>query len=122
MAPGAYLATVATVARLLGGPDGVRPDVFLAGTLLGFCAAAVSCAGPILAMRRLRPRGPAVQLAMRAAGVATAAIVVAVTASATALTGLSLRALRFAGYFFVPTSAQMVVVVTAYGQWLPPLR
>jgi hypothetical protein len=111
--PGAYLATVAAVSRLLGGPNGVSPGVFLAVTLLGFCAAAVACAGPILAMRRLRPRGPAVRLAVRAAGVATAAIVVA-TASATALTGLSLWALRFGGSLFLPTNAQMVVVVTAY--------
>jgi hypothetical protein len=112
--PGAYLATVATVSRLLGGPNGVSPGVFLAVTLLGFCAAAVACAGPILAMRRLRPRGPAVRLAVRAAGVATAAIVVAATASATTLTGLSLWALRFGGSLFLPTNAQMVVVVTAY--------
>jgi hypothetical protein len=112
--PGAYLATVAAVSRLLGGPNGVSPGVFLAVTLLGFCAAAVACAGPILAMRRLRPRGPAVRLAVRAAGVATAAIVVAATASATALTGLSLWALRFGGSLFLPTNAQMVVVVTAY--------
>jgi hypothetical protein len=98
VAPAAYLATIATVARLLGGPDGVSAGVFVAVTLLGFGAAAAACAGPILAMQRLRPRGPAVQLAVRAAGVATAAIVVAAAASATALTGLCLWARGFAGY------------------------
>jgi hypothetical protein len=97
-APAAYLVTLATAVRLLRGPDGVSPAVFLAFTLLGFGAAAVACAGPILAMQRLRPRGPAVQLAVRAAGVATAAIVVAAAASATALTGLCLWARGFAGY------------------------
>jgi hypothetical protein len=113
--PGAYLATVATVDRLLRGPFGfVSPRVFLAVTLLGFCAAAVACAGPILAMRRLRPRGPAVQLAMRAAGVATAAVVVAATASATALIGMDLCALGLGGLLFVLTNAQIVVVITAY--------
>lgn len=98
IAPGAYLVTLAATVRLLGGPDGVSPWVFFAFTLLGFSAAAVACAGPILAMQRLRPRGPAVQLAVRAAGVATAAITVAAAASATALTGLCLWARGFAGY------------------------
>jgi len=98
VAPVAWLATVATVSRLLGGPDGVSPGVFVAVTLLGFGAAAASCAGPILAMQRLRPRGPAVQLAVRAAAIATAAIVVAGAASATTLTGLFLWARGFAGY------------------------
>lgn len=97
-APGAYLVTLAATARLLRGPDGVSPSAFLAFTLLGFGAAAVACAGPILAMQRLRPRGPAVQLAIRAAGVATAAITVAAAASVTALTGLFLWARGFAGY------------------------
>lgn len=98
VAPGAYLITLATVTRLLGGPDGVSPWVFLAVTLLGFCAAAIACAGPIAAMRRLRPRGPAVRLAVRAAAVATAAIVVAAIASVAALAGLCLWARGFAGY------------------------
>jgi hypothetical protein len=98
VAPGAYLVTLATTVPLLRGPDGVSPWVFLGFTLLGFGAAAAACAGPILAMQRLRPRGPAVQLAIRAAGVATAAITVAAAASATALTGLFLWARGFAGY------------------------
>src|SRR5258708_24279161 len=98
VAPGAYLLTLATAARLLRGPDGVSAWAFLAFTLLGFGAAALACAGPILAMQRLRPRGPAVQLAVRAAGAATAAITVAGAASATALTGLFLWARGFAGY------------------------
>jgi uncharacterized membrane protein YozB (DUF420 family) len=96
--PAAYLVTLRVVVALFGGPDGVSPAVFLAVTLLGFGAAAAACAGPVLAMQRLRPRGPAVQLAVRAAAVATAAIVVAGAASATALTGLFLWARGFAGY------------------------
>jgi hypothetical protein len=51
---------------------------------------------------------------MRAAGVATAAIVVAGAASATALTGLTLWALDFGGHVFVPTQVQLVVQVTGY--------
>ncbi len=114
VAPGGYLVTVATVARLLGGPNGVSAGVFFAVTLLGFGAAAAACAGPILAMARLRPRGPAVHLAVRAAGVATAAIVVAAVASAIALTGLSVWALGFAGHQFVQTQIQLVVQLAGY--------
>jgi hypothetical protein len=113
VAPAAYLATVATVARLLGGPDGVSAGVFFAVMLLGFGAAAAACAGPILAMQRLRPRGPAVQLAVRAAGVATAAIVVAAAASATALTGLCLWARGFAGYHSGAVLSGYLAVVAA---------
>jgi hypothetical protein len=112
--PAAYLVTLRVAVAPFGGPGGVSSGVFLGVTLLGFGAATVSCAGPILAMRRLRPRGPAVRLAMRAAGVATAAIVVAGAASATALTGLSLWALDFGGHVFVPTQVQLVVQVTGY--------
>jgi hypothetical protein len=96
--PAAFAGVLAAVARIFGGPEGVSPRVFLAVTLLGFCAAVVSCAGPILAMQRLRPRGPAVRLAVRAAAVATAAIVAAGVASVTAVAGLCLRAPGFAGY------------------------
>jgi uncharacterized membrane protein YozB (DUF420 family) len=113
VAPGGYLVTVATVARLLGGPAGVSPGVFLAVTLLGFGAAAASCAGPILAMQRLRPRGPAVQLAVRAAAVATAAIVVAGAASVTALTGLFLWARGFAGFHSGAVLSGYLAVVAA---------
>jgi len=113
VAPVAWLTTVATVARLLGGPDGVSPGVFFAVTLLGFGAAAASSAGPILAMQRLRPRGPAVQLAVRAAALATAAIVVAGVASATALTGLFLWARGFAGYHSGAVLGGYLAVVAA---------
>jgi uncharacterized membrane protein YozB (DUF420 family) len=111
--PATYWVTVAVIARLLGGPDGVSPAVFFAVALLGFGAAAASCAGPILAMQRLRPRGPAVQLAVRAAAVATAAIVVAGAASATALTGLFLWARGFAGYHSSAMLSGYLAVVAA---------
>jgi hypothetical protein len=113
VAPAAYLVTLRVVVALLGGPDGVSPAVFFCVALLGFGAAAVSCAGPILAMQRLRPRGPAVQLAIRAAGVATAAIVVAGAASATALTGLFLWVRGFAGYHSGAMLSGYLAVVAA---------
>ena len=86
------------IARLWRAPDGFSAALFLAVTLGGFAAAAVACAGPILAMQRLRPRGPAVQLAARAAGVAAAGIVVAAAASGVAAIGLGLWARGFAAY------------------------
>jgi hypothetical protein len=113
VAPAAFLVTLAVSVRLLRGPDGVSPAVFLAFTLLGFGAAAIACAGPILAMQRLRPRGPAVQLAVRAAAMATAAIVVAGAASATALTGLFLWARGFAGYHSGAMLSSYLAVVAA---------
>jgi hypothetical protein len=113
VAPGAYLLTVGVTARLLGGPDGVSFWVFIAVTLLGFGAAAAACAGPILAMQRQRPRGPAVQLAVRAAAVAAGAIVVAAAASAIALTGLCLWARGFAGYHSGAVLSGYLAVVAA---------
>jgi hypothetical protein len=100
--PPAYMALVATVARLLGGPNGVSAPVFLLVALAGLAAAALSSAGPILALRRLRPRGPAVRLAVRAGSVATGAIVVAGAASVVAVAGLAYWVPAFAGYHSSP--------------------
>ena len=74
------------------------PWWFLALVLLGFVAAAVSAAGPGLALRRLRPEGPAVIHATQAAGVAAATMVLAGAASIVAAVGLYLWAPAYAGY------------------------
>lgn len=111
--PPAYLGLVAIVARLFGGPDGVSPWLFLGITLLGFGAAGLTCAGPILALRRLQPRGPAIRLAVRAGGVATAAIVLAGAASVVAVSGLSLWARGFAGYHSAVVLGGYLAVVAA---------
>jgi hypothetical protein len=66
----------------------VGPWWFLALLILGFAAAGVSAAGPILALRRLRPRGPAVTLAARAAGYAAVTMSLAGVASIVAVLGL----------------------------------
>ncbi len=97
-APAAFFGVLTAVVRVFGGPGGVGPWTFLAVVLFGFVAAVIACAGPILAMQRLRPRGPAVRLAVRAGAVATGAIVLAGSASVVALAGLCLRARHFAGY------------------------
>jgi uncharacterized BrkB/YihY/UPF0761 family membrane protein len=68
------------------------PWWFLALLVLGFAAAGVSAAGPIVALRRLRPGGPAVTLAARAAGYAAVTMSLAGVASTVAVLGLYLWA------------------------------
>jgi hypothetical protein len=85
-----------SVADLANG--GVGPWWFLALVVLGFAAAALSAAGPALALRRLRPEGPAVVLAARAAVLAAGTIGLACAASVVAALGLYLWAPAYAGY------------------------
>jgi hypothetical protein len=113
VAPAVYYVTLAVTARVAGGPDGVSPWLFLTFTLLGFVTAGIACAGPIAAMHRLRPRGPAVQLAAKAAGLAAAIIVVAGAASGIAAVGLCLWARQFAGYHDPGVLAGYLTVVAA---------
>jgi hypothetical protein len=113
--PAAYLAVSAAIGGLVRQaaarvvPGQARPVVdlangnvgpwwFLALVLAGFAAAAVSAAGPGLALRRLRPDGPAVTRATRAAGLATATMVLAGAASIVAAVGLYRWAPAYAGY------------------------
>ncbi len=112
VAPGCYLAAVLLIARLFAHPEGFSAALFLGVTLGGFAAAAVACAGPILAMRRLRPRGPAVEIATRAGGLAAACIVVAAAASGVAAIGLSLWARGFAAYHQAGQVGAYLAVVT----------
>jgi hypothetical protein len=85
-----------SVADLANG--GVGPWWFLVLVVLGFAAAVLSAAGPALALRRLRPQGPAVVLAARAAGLAAGTIGLACAASVVAAVGLYLWAPAYAGY------------------------
>lgn len=98
IAPGSYMAALLLATRLTPHPNGFSGLLFLGVTVGGFGAAAVACAGPILAMARLRPRGPAVHVAARCAGVAAASIVIAAAASGIAAIGLGLWARDFAAY------------------------
>jgi hypothetical protein len=111
IAPGAFLAAFVLTARLVPHPTGFSPLLFLAVTLAGFAAAAAACGGPILAMSRLRPRGPAVHLATRAAGVAAGSIVLAAVASGIAAMGLCLWARDFAAYHQVAQVGAYLAVV-----------
>jgi hypothetical protein len=98
IAPAMYLIVLAATVRLIHPAHGVGPWWFAAFVILGFTAGGISAAGPGLALRRLRPRGPAVRLAARAAGVAAAAISLAGAASIAAAAGLYSWAPQYAGY------------------------
>jgi len=140
--PAAYLAVSAAIAgplrqaRVRVVPWQARPVVdlangnlgpwwFLALVLLGFAAAVVSAAGPGLALRRLRPDGPAVIHATRAAGLAVTTMALAGAASIVAAVGLYLWAPAYAGYhqgwqlaIYLPAvllSAAVAVVSAARG-------
>ena len=76
----------------------VGPWWFLALVVLGLAAAALSSAGPGLALRRLRPNGPAVVLAARMAVLAAVTMALAAVASIVAAVGLYLWAPPYAGY------------------------
>jgi hypothetical protein len=113
--PVTYLAASAVVAGLVRQPAArvvpwqsrsvvdlangmVGPWWFLVLVAAGFVAALVSAGGPGLALRRLRPDGPAVVLAARAAGLAAAVMGLAGAASIVAAVGLYLWAPADAGY------------------------
>jgi hypothetical protein len=114
LAPAAFLAFLAGLARFISQPDGIGPWWFLAVTLAGFAAAATAAAGPGLALCRLRPRGPAVRLAAIASAVATATMLVACAASVIAGTGLSVWAHGFAGYHqAAPIGGYLALVMAA---------
>jgi hypothetical protein len=113
--PAVYLMAAFTIGSLVGrsgprvvpwqsGPvadlanGGVGPRWFLALVILGFAAAALSAAGPALALRLLRPEGPAVVLAARAAVLAAVTMGLACAVSVVAAVGLYLWAPAYAGY------------------------
>jgi hypothetical protein len=113
--PAAYLAATAAVAGLVRQPAArvvpwqprsvvdlangmVGPWWFLALVVCGLAAGVVSAAGPGVALRRLRPDGPAVVLAARAAVLAAVAMGLAAVASVVAAVGLYLWAPGYAGY------------------------
>ncbi len=84
-------------------------------TLAGFAAAMAAAAGPGLALRRLRPRGPAVRLAVVAAAAAAATMLLACAASVIAGTGLTVWARQFAGYHQAGPIGGYLALVTIAG-------
>jgi hypothetical protein len=114
VAPATYLLGLISTFGLIRHPHGVGPWGFLAVTMAGFAAAAIAAAGPGLALRRLRPRGPALRLAAAAAGLAAAIMAVAAAAIVVAVIGLCLWAPDFAGYHDATLpGVYLALVVTA---------
>jgi hypothetical protein len=112
IAPVTYLAGLIATTRLVGGAQGISAGWFGVVTLTGFAAAAIAAAGPALALRRLRPRGPALRLAATAAGVSAAVMAAASVAIVVAVTGLCLWAPSFAGYHHATIPAIYLALVT----------
>ena len=117
------------VADLASG--GVGPWWFLALVVLGFAAALLSAAGPALALRRLRPEGPVVVRAARAAALAAGTMSLACAVSVVAVIGLYLWAPATPGYHeswelavYLPAVllAGAVAVVSAARGLRPPGR
>jgi len=113
--PVAYLAGLVMTVKLVGGAQGVSPGWFGLFTLAGLAAATAAASGPGLALRRLRPRGPALRLAANAAGVSAAFTTVAAVAAVGVVTSLCLWSRQFAGYWHstIPAIFLMLVVTAA---------
>src|SRR5580692_9278945 len=75
--PAAYLAAALITLMSVHHPEGSGPWLFAGFAVLGFGAAGLASAGQAVALKRLAPAGPAVTLAVVAAGVAAAAIALA---------------------------------------------
>jgi hypothetical protein len=108
-----YLAGLAVTTQLVGGPHGVSPGWFWIITLAGFGTAAVAAAAPGLALRRLRPQGPALRLAATAAGIAAAAMTVAATATVAAILGMCQYARHETGHVSPVLVSYLVPVLAA---------
>ncbi len=111
--PMVYLAAAIGTLALVHHPEASGPWWFIGFTIAGFASAGISAAGPILALKRLSPRGPAVRLAVRAAGLAAASITAAGLASGIAATGLCLWSAGFAAYHNGPALDGYLVTVVA---------
>jgi hypothetical protein len=109
--PGALVYPgVNSVVELANGNVGV--GWFTALVVLGFAAAGTAAAGPVLALRRLRPEGPTLRWAVRAAVVAASSMGVAAVAGVAAMIGLYRWAPPFSGYHHTgPLGAYGLAVV-----------
>jgi hypothetical protein len=97
-ATAAWVIAVRITVLLLHRTDGVGPWWFLVLVAAGFVAACWFAAGPVLALQRLHPGGPAMVLAARAGGLAAAAMTLAGAASIVAAVAATLWAPPYAGY------------------------
>ncbi|HUD36500.1 MAG TPA: hypothetical protein VMR14_06370 [Streptosporangiaceae bacterium] len=109
--PTAYLVAAFATVRLVHHPEASGPWWFIGFTIAGFAAAAVAAAGPIVTLRRLRPGGWTVRLAVRAAGVAAVTVAAAGLASGLAAAGLCRWAPAFPGYHATAALACYLIAV-----------
>jgi hypothetical protein len=105
------------LAGVIRHPDGMSAGWFLVITLAGFAAAGAAAAGPGFALRRLRPRGPAVRLAANGGAIATGLMLIASAASAVATICLCAWEPGFAGYHdgIVPAIFLILTALVAVG-------
>ncbi len=88
-----FLGGLIATAKVVRHPgNGIGVWWFLAFTVLGFAAAVGTAAGPALALRRLRPTGRPLLLAVAAAAIAAGTMAVAASASIADAVGLTLWA------------------------------
>ncbi len=113
VAPAGYMAAALIALALVHDPEASGCWWFAGFAVLGFGAAGLASAGPVVALNRLAPAGPAVALAATAAGVAAAAVTLAGLASTIAAAGLCLWATSFAGYHHAGLAGAYLLVVVA---------
>ncbi len=109
--PAAYLAAALITLKVVHHPEASGPWWFVGFAVLGLGAAALSSAGPAVALRRLTPGGPAVTLATAAAGFAAATVALAGLASAVAAAGLCLWATSFPGFHHGGLAGSYLLIV-----------
>lgn len=112
-APASVIAAAAVALKVVHHPEGSGPWWFVTFAVLGFVAVGVAAAGPIAALRALRPAGPAVRRATTAAALAACTVVLASIASAVAATGLCLWSRNFAGYHHAAMLGAYLLLVAA---------
>jgi hypothetical protein len=110
--PAAFILAAVVALQIIHHPEGAGPRWFFAFAALGFAVAGLSAAGPIVALHRLRPRGPAVRLAATTAAAAAAASSVGGAASCLAALGLCLWDSNFAGYHQAGLLTAYLLLVT----------
>jgi hypothetical protein len=98
LVPLVYVGVVSVAGSLVARAGSLGAWLVLAHVLVGFAAAGVFAAGPALALRRLRPRGPALDLAIRAARLGAVAMAIAGAGSIAAAIGLYSWAPQYAGH------------------------
>jgi MFS family permease len=113
--PAGYVVAAVIALIVVHHPEASGPWWFVGFAILGFGAAGLASAGPVVALNRLAPDGPAVLLAATAAGVAAATIALAGVASSIAAAGLCLWSTSFAGYHDGALAGAYVVLVVAVG-------